>query len=165
MCQGADVTPSGRFAIRPYGRRKGTLTPLIPLSLRAYKGEGEIRIEGRMGALHPCGPLIQYWGEGGMGYQSGSGIVDEKELTLRRRRCFPLVWYCGEGRDGFPIEVLSDGGGGDRTSHPCPQPGMDSPPISRGQAGVGNDMGWSEGWDILSGPMHGNRNFVPGEFI
>ena len=43
---------------------RGTLTPLIPLSLRAIKGEGEIRIEVHVRALHARGPLIQYLGEG-----------------------------------------------------------------------------------------------------
>ena len=43
---------------------EGTLTPFVPLSLRAFKGEGEGRIEAGMGALHPCRPLLQYWGEG-----------------------------------------------------------------------------------------------------
>ena len=42
---------------------RGTLTPLIPLSLRAIKGEGEIRIEAHVRAEHARGPLIQYWGE------------------------------------------------------------------------------------------------------
>ena len=37
---------------------------MIPLSLRAFKGEGEIRTEARMRALHACGPLVQYWGKG-----------------------------------------------------------------------------------------------------
>ncbi len=40
---------------------RGTLTPLVPLSLRAFKGEGEIRIEAHVRALHARGPLIQYW--------------------------------------------------------------------------------------------------------
>ena len=43
---------------------KGTLTSFIPLSLRAYKGEGERRIEAGVGATHPRLPLVQYWGEG-----------------------------------------------------------------------------------------------------
>ena len=54
---------------RPQPHR-GTLTPLIPLSLRAFKGEGEIRIEAHVRALHARGSLIQYWG--GMGMDSGS---------------------------------------------------------------------------------------------
>ena len=37
---------------------------MIPLSLRAFKGEGEIRIEAHVRAEHARGPLIQYWGEG-----------------------------------------------------------------------------------------------------
>ncbi len=44
--------------------RRGTLTPFIPLSLRAFKVEGEIRIEAHVRALHARGPLIQYWGKG-----------------------------------------------------------------------------------------------------
>ena len=34
------------------------------LTLRAFKGEGEIRTEGRTDAQHPCGPLVQYWEKG-----------------------------------------------------------------------------------------------------
>ncbi len=37
-----------------------TLTPLVPLSLRADKGEGEIRTEARIGVERQCGPLVQY---------------------------------------------------------------------------------------------------------
>ena len=33
-------------------------------TLRAFKGEGEIRIEAHVRAEHARGPLIQYWGEG-----------------------------------------------------------------------------------------------------
>ena len=55
-------------------------TPLIPLSrrsahasgassihlstVRACKGEGEIRKEARIGPGRQCGPLVQYWGKG-----------------------------------------------------------------------------------------------------
>ena len=34
-------------------------------TLRVIKGEGEIRTEGCTGAVHPCGPLVQYWGKRG----------------------------------------------------------------------------------------------------
>ena len=44
----------------PPGASKETLTPLIPLSLRAIKGEGERRTEADVGALHPRLPLVQY---------------------------------------------------------------------------------------------------------
>ena len=54
------VTEVGGMSPAP----RGTLTPLIPLSLRAFKGEGEIRIEAHVRAEHTRGPLIQYWGEG-----------------------------------------------------------------------------------------------------
>ena len=37
---------------------------MIPLSLRACKGEGEERTEAHVGALHPRGPLVRYWGVG-----------------------------------------------------------------------------------------------------
>ena len=43
---------------------RGTLTPLIPLSLSVFKGEGEIRTEGNACATHMRLPLVQYWGEG-----------------------------------------------------------------------------------------------------
>ena len=43
---------------------RGTLTPFVPLSLEGRKGEGEIRIEAHVRALHARGPLIQYWVEG-----------------------------------------------------------------------------------------------------
>ena len=36
---------------------------MIPLSLRAFKGEGEIRTEAHVGAVHPRGPLVQYLGK------------------------------------------------------------------------------------------------------
>jgi len=48
-------------------RWEGTLTPLIPLSLRAFKVEGERITEGRTYAVHTCGPLVQYWGGRGKG--------------------------------------------------------------------------------------------------
>ena len=40
--------------------RRGTLTPFIPLSLRANKGEGEIRIGARVCAKRTPVPLIRY---------------------------------------------------------------------------------------------------------
>ena len=57
---------------------RGTLTPLIPLSLRAFKGEGEIRTEAHVRALHARGPLVQYWGEGD-GFPIGAGGEREEE--------------------------------------------------------------------------------------
>ncbi len=51
----------GGDAPRPH---RGTLTPLVPLSLRAYKGEGERRTEADACALHMRLPLVQYWGRG-----------------------------------------------------------------------------------------------------
>ena len=42
----------------------GTLTPLVPLSLRAFKGEGEKRIGAHSCALRMSVPLIQYREEG-----------------------------------------------------------------------------------------------------
>ena len=42
----------------------GTLSPFIPLSLRAFKGEGERRTEAYACAMHMRMPLVQYWGEG-----------------------------------------------------------------------------------------------------
>ena len=41
----------------------GTLTPLVPLSLRAFKGEGEKRIGAHSCAKRMSVPLIQYRGE------------------------------------------------------------------------------------------------------
>ena len=38
--------------------RRGTLTPFIPLFLRAIKGEGEIRIEGHVRAEHACAVFV-----------------------------------------------------------------------------------------------------------
>ena len=43
---------------------RGTLTPLVPLSLRAFKGEGEKRIGAHSCAKRMSVPLIQYRGEG-----------------------------------------------------------------------------------------------------
>ena len=48
------------------GGGRGTLTPLVPLSLRAYKGEGEEKTEGCTCAkaqVHPSS-LVQGRGEG-----------------------------------------------------------------------------------------------------
>ena len=60
-------------SLRPHPQpHRGTLTPLVPLSLRAFKGEGEIRIEAHVRAEHARGPLIQYWGEGD-GFPIGVG--------------------------------------------------------------------------------------------
>ena len=59
--------------LRPHGGM-GTLTPFVPLSLRAFKGEGEIRIEAHVRAEHAHGPLIQYWGEGRDGFRLGVGM-------------------------------------------------------------------------------------------
>ncbi len=73
----------GRDTAPPH---RGTLTPLVPLSrhgrtprriydifdLRAIKGEGEIRLEVHVCALHARGPLVQYWGEGD-GFPIGVG--------------------------------------------------------------------------------------------
>ena len=43
---------------------RGTLSPLVPLSLRALKVEGERRTEAYACATHMRMPLVQYWGEG-----------------------------------------------------------------------------------------------------
>ena len=58
--QGANGTVWGRDAPPP---PKGTLTPFIPLSLRAFNGEGERRTEAYACAMHMRMPLVQYWGE------------------------------------------------------------------------------------------------------
>ena len=43
---------------------RATLTPLVPLSLRACKGEGEKRTEADPLCFGTGGlPLVQYWGE------------------------------------------------------------------------------------------------------
>ena len=62
---------------RPHHRRtfhpaQGTLTPLVPLSLRAIKGEGERRTEADVGAERQRLPLVQYWREG-LGRTDGGG--------------------------------------------------------------------------------------------
>ena len=57
---------------------RGTLTPFIPLSLRAFNGEGEIRTEADACAMHMRMPLVRYWGEGwndeGFGGGSEGGL-------------------------------------------------------------------------------------------
>ena len=60
------------------GGGKGTLTPLIPLSLRAVKGEGERRTEAHVRAEHARGPLVQYWGEGEGFRLLGAGMTDRE---------------------------------------------------------------------------------------
>ena len=54
---------------------KGTLTPLIPLSLRAYKGEGEKKQRQRLALMRQPLPLVRYLGEG-MDSGSGAGMAD-----------------------------------------------------------------------------------------
>ena len=51
----------------PTGEPSPPLSPSPPSgqALRAFKGEGERRTEGHVGAQHPRGPLVQYWGEEG----------------------------------------------------------------------------------------------------
>ena len=77
--------------------RRGTLTPLIPLSLKAIKGEGEIRTEGDVGADAPTSPSssilgrgdrgwVSHWGKGGWGwvYAIGAGFArSELGMTVR----------------------------------------------------------------------------------
>ncbi len=79
-------------------------------TLRAFKGEGDIRTEGRMGAQHPCVPLVQYWGEGdgftpeahlrlGWGREWGEAKPASLEVTpLRRRGCGLCPLPSGPGR-------------------------------------------------------------------
>ena len=107
--QGVRVTLGGT----PPQPHRGTLTPLIPLSLRAIKGEGEIRIEAHVRALHARGPLIQYWGEGD-GFPIGVGIDVRGEIRTEARTgavhpCGPLVQYWVEGRAGFRLGGRNDG--------------------------------------------------------
>ena len=80
---------------------KGTLTPLIPLSLIGPKGEGERGTEAGVGATHPRLPLVQYWGE-------GTGRSEKQGIYLRQH--LPLVlhwgrwgWFSSEGA----IQVLA----------------------------------------------------------
>ena len=80
--QGVDVT----FGGTPPQPHRGTLTPLIPLSLRAIKGEGEIRIEAHVRAEHARGPLIQYWGERD-GFRLGGGCVFRRDGFTPWRIC------------------------------------------------------------------------------
>ena len=82
--QGVRVT----FGGTPPQPHRGTLTPLIPLSLRAFKGEGEIRIEVHVRAGHARGPLIQYWGER-EGFRLGGRMI-----RLRRMGVGGLVDIC-----------------------------------------------------------------------
>ena len=51
----------GRLSLR---RRKGTLTPLVPLSCRAIKGEGERRTEAEVGARAPTSASSSILGRG-----------------------------------------------------------------------------------------------------
>ena len=106
------VTPTGGDAPQPPW---GTLSPLVPLSLRAYKGEGERRTEADVGALHPRRPLVQYWGGGGGNASrppwgtltplvplslraiEGEGEKKQRQAPAPRRRRLPLVWYWGGG--------------------------------------------------------------------
>ncbi len=50
--------------MRDAGGGKGTLTPLIPLSLRAFEGEGEIKTEGCTSAKAEVQPSSLVLGEG-----------------------------------------------------------------------------------------------------
>ena len=47
---------------------RGTFTPLIPLSLRAVKGEGEIRTEAEVGAEAPTSASSSVLGRRGWGW-------------------------------------------------------------------------------------------------
>ena len=107
--QGVDVTLGGT----PPQPHRGTLTPFVPLSLGAIKGEGEIRIEAHVRAEHARGPLIQYWGEGD-GFPIGVGIDVRGEIRTEARTgaqhpCGPLVQYWVEGRAGFRLGGRNDG--------------------------------------------------------
>ena len=67
---------------------RGTLSPLVPLSLRAFKGEGEKRIRGTlMRKAHECAPNSvpgerkRGWGLGDVGWPSsvrGGGGKEER---------------------------------------------------------------------------------------
>ncbi len=54
------------------GPHRGTLTPLVPLSLRAIKGEGEGKTEACTCALAQVHASVWYWGSGER-MDSGSG--------------------------------------------------------------------------------------------
>ena len=69
---------------RPTPPGRGTLTPLVPLALRAFKGEGERRTEGRTYAVHACGPLVQYWGGRGKGHHPRFLAGHRNDIGSRR---------------------------------------------------------------------------------
>ncbi len=97
--------PSGHdeMPILPYS---GTLTPFIPLSLRAFKGEGERRIEGsacaRAQALPSNSVLVEV---GGMDSRSATGGLSARRTPRRIFDTFSRLggrdegwgWRCGEG--------------------------------------------------------------------
>ena len=62
--QGVRVT----FGETPTQPHRGTFTPLIPLSLRAVKGEGEIRTEAEVGASAPTSASSSVLGRRGWGW-------------------------------------------------------------------------------------------------
>ena len=77
---------------------EGTLTPLVPLPLRACKGEGEERIGASVCALRTPMPLIRYQGKG-------------TEMDSRHRRIYNPI---GVGNDG-----LGKGVGEERLTTGC----------------------------------------------
>ena len=68
LSQGVRVT-LGETPPQPH---RGTLTPLIPLSLRAIKGEGERRTEADVGASAPTSASSSVLGRRETGMDSGS---------------------------------------------------------------------------------------------
>ena len=93
----------GGDAPRPHSR---TLTPLVPLSLRAYKEEGERRTEADACALHMRLPLVQYWGR-----REGDTPPRSVRSTLRLRsgRTEPQPRGMDYGSGGGMTEGRADG--------------------------------------------------------
>ena len=75
---GEDSSTGVRAGSRGSCHTWGDTAPFVPLSLRAFKGEGEIRIEAHVRALHARGPLIQYWWDG-EGFPVGVGNDERGE--------------------------------------------------------------------------------------
>ncbi len=136
---------------------KGTLTPLVPLSLRAYKGEGERRTEAGVGATHPRLPLVQYWGGGGGMPLSPTGEPSPPRET-RGRLLGPLRGLCMTGLSTFespsPSPVEGEGIG----PPPMPLRGvMQGSPSRERERRADGVLAWVAGRVPMRGTPTGGR--------